>query len=233
MVRHRRPGGRRVVVFNQRRASSRGQGIGSVATMRDRTELVSCNASSARTCRSPTPCARRPTSSPTSCTRSRGWCSWDCTTRWWPSSATSASGAATSATSWPAGWPTPRWPPGGGQVQCRDEAGSASSCPRSHTSPRWTWTPQPTWPRSREPGRQRLDACRDRRCHRLRLPRVLGRRGGRRGSRQRTRCSRPPGRGHLRAGLLHQAGGVRRAGHRATAGQPYLTRRGGLVAVQP
>ncbi len=70
-----------------------------------------CRASSARTCRSPTPCAPRPTSSTTSCTRSPGWSSSASTTRCARSSARSPGAAPRSATSWRPGSPIPPSPP--------------------------------------------------------------------------------------------------------------------------
>ena len=71
----------RVLVFNRRTASSGGSRIGTVTTMRDRTELVSLQSQLSPTSRSPTPCGRRPTSSATSCTPSRVWSSSGSTTR--------------------------------------------------------------------------------------------------------------------------------------------------------
>ena len=56
--------------------------IGSVTTLRDRTELSALRARARHAAARPaTPCARRPTSSPTSCTRSPACCSSGSTTR--------------------------------------------------------------------------------------------------------------------------------------------------------
>ncbi len=75
----RRPG---AWSFNRARRPRHGRGIGTVTTLRDRTELlVAAERAQLQPRRSPTRCARRPTSSTTSCTRSPGWCSSGSTTR--------------------------------------------------------------------------------------------------------------------------------------------------------
>ena len=83
--------GDRVLALNRKPMRSHGRSIGSVTTLRDRTELSrAAAASSAPAGRPPTRCARRPTSSPTSCTRSPACSSSRSTTRWCASSTASA-----------------------------------------------------------------------------------------------------------------------------------------------
>ena len=62
----------RVLVVNRLPIASHGRHIGSVTTLRDRTELLELRASSTSPGTSPTRCARRPTSSATGCTPSPG-----------------------------------------------------------------------------------------------------------------------------------------------------------------
>ena len=74
--------GGRVVVLNRNRVVHDGRQVGTVATLRDRTELLAMQSElSARARASPTPSGPRPTSSATSCTRSRGCSSSRSTTR--------------------------------------------------------------------------------------------------------------------------------------------------------
>ena len=82
--------GDRVLAFNRRPMRSHGAVIGSVTTLRDRTELSALRARARHAAGPPaTRCARRPTSSPTSCTRSPACSSSRSTTRWCASSTAS------------------------------------------------------------------------------------------------------------------------------------------------
>ena len=128
--------GDRVLALNRADDAPTGASIGSVTTLRDRTELARCEheLGSARS-RPPTRCARRPTSSPTSCTRSPAWSSSASTTRWCASSTRQPTAEPRWTTRSPHGsrtprrgaarWPRPAWPPSAG-----------SSC-GSPTGPGW------------------------------------------------------------------------------------------------
>ena len=127
----------RVLVMNRMEVSKDGRPLGSVTTLRDRTELAAARARDRLVPQSrPSCCAPRRTSSPTSCTRSRGSSSSASTTR---SCATSTRSASTGRSSTSPSRAHPRHGRDGarhGQVRAGDRAARRAAGLRRHVARR-------------------------------------------------------------------------------------------------